>query len=163
MGINQTKDDAYFMRLAMAQAHTAEQQGEVPVGAVIVQSGEVVAAAYNQMINLNNPTAHAENLVLAAAGEKLQNYRLVDCDLFVTLEPCTMCAGAMIHARIKRVVFGAFDSKTGVLGSVDNMMQKPYHNHQIEVVGGVLGDECGQLLSQFFKQRRIANKSKRCE
>lgn len=163
MGINPVRSDEEFMRSAIEQAHKAEQIGEVPVGAVIVHDGVIIAAGHNQMIVQNNPTAHAENLVLAAAGQKIGNYRLVDCDLFVTLEPCTMCTGSLIHARIKRVVFGAFDAKTGVLGSVDNLMEKSYHNHQFEVVGGVLGDECGKLLSQFFKRRRTAKKSKRCE
>jgi len=163
MGIGSADQDQRFMRLAIEQAHLAEQIGEVPVGAVIVCGDEVVAVAHNQMITQNNPTAHAENLALAAAGENLNNYRLVDCDLYVTLEPCTMCAGALIHARIKRVVFGAFDRKTGVLGSVDDLLTKSYHNHQFTVVGGVLGEECGLLLSDFFKQRRKAKKSKHCE
>ncbi len=163
MGIEQTKKDERFMHLAILQAQKAEAVGEVPVGAVIVHKDEVIAMAHNQMIQQNNPTAHAETLAIEGAGKHLQNYRLVDCQLYVTLEPCTMCVGALIHARIKRVVFGAFDLKTGVLGSVDDVSKKVYHNHQLEVVGGVLGEQCGQMLSHFFKQRRIAKKSKRYE
>ena len=163
MGINSEFNDEYFMRIAIEQAHQAELEGEVPVGAVVVYKHQVIAKAHNQVIQLNNPCAHAEMTALGLAGEFVGNYRLVDCELYVTLEPCGMCAGAMIHARLKRLVFGAYDLKTGVASSVEQHFQKPFHNHQITITGGVLDIECGEQLSAFFKQRRIAKRSKRCE
>jgi tRNA(adenine34) deaminase len=163
MGINTKSRDEHFMRLAIDQARLAEQQGEVPVGALLVKDDEVIARAFNQVISLNDPSAHAEIQVLKAAGQVLNNYRLIDCILYVTLEPCVMCTGAMIHARIGRLVFGAHDPKTGVISSVDQLPEKTYHNHRFEVTEGVLGETCGQQLSDFFKRRRKEQKSARCE
>jgi tRNA(adenine34) deaminase len=163
MGINTTEQDEHFMRLAIDQARLAEKQGEVPVGAVLVHEGAVIAAACNQVISLNDPSAHAEIQVLKAAGQQLNNYRLVDCTLYVTLEPCVMCTGALIHARIDRLVFGAHDPKTGVISSVDQLTERTYHNHRFGITEGVLGDACSQLLSDFFKRRRKEHKSSRCE
>jgi tRNA(adenine34) deaminase len=163
MGIKPEINDEYYMRLAIEQAHQAELEGEVPVGAVVVYKQNVIAEAHNQVIQLNNPCAHAEMTALKLAGEFIGNYRLVDCELYVTLEPCGMCAGAMIHARLKRLVFGAYDLKTGVASSVEQHFQKPFHNHNITITAGVLDIECGELLSAFFKKRRIAKKSRHCE
>jgi tRNA(adenine34) deaminase len=147
-------DDDTFMELALAQAHTAMLAGEVPVGAVVVRNGQVIAAGCNAPIGEHDPTAHAEIAALRAAAKVLGNYRLDDCDLFVTLEPCAMCAGAMLHARIKRVVFGAPDPKTGAAGSVVNLFSDTRLNHQTEVQGGVLVDQCASFLQDFFKRKR---------
>ncbi|MCB1603234.1 MAG: tRNA adenosine(34) deaminase TadA [Xanthomonadales bacterium] len=142
------------MSKAIDQALKAESIGEVPVGAVIVKNNELIATGYNQVITLNDSSAHAEVMALRNAGACIGNYRLVDTTMYVTLEPCMMCAGAMVHARISRLVFGAFDQKTGVISSRDDCFDKPYHNHRVEYQGGVLQDECSQLLKEFFKQRR---------
>lgn len=142
------------MRLALAQAQTAAQAGEVPVGAVVVRGGQVIATGRNNPISAHDPTAHAEIVALRAAAQQLGNYRLEDCTLYVTLEPCAMCSGAMLHARLPRVVFGAADTKTGVAGSVLNLFDHPQLNHQTQVQGGVLASECAQLLGDFFRQRR---------
>ena len=146
--------DQAFMRLAMNAAAEAKLAGEVPVGAVVVKDGEVIAVGYNQPIGQHDPTAHAEINALRAAAQKLGNYRLVDCTLYVTLEPCAMCAGAMMHARLARVVFGASDPKTGACGSVMNLFAEKKLNHQTQLVGGVLAEECGAMLSTFFSERR---------
>ena len=146
--------DADFMQLALAQAAQAGAAGEVPVGAVLVHQGRVIATGRNAPIDGNDPTAHAEMAALRGAAQALGNYRLDDCELFVTLEPCAMCCGAMLHARIKRVVFGAPDPKTGAAGSVVDLFANPQLNHQTQVQGGVLADECGAMLQDFFKQRR---------
>lgn len=150
--------DESFMRQALAQAGLSLDAGEVPVGAVVVRHGEVIATGRNAPIGAHDPTAHAEILALRAAAEALGNYRLDDCELFVTLEPCAMCSGALLHARMKRVVFGAADPKTGAAGSVLNLFQEPRLNHQTQVQGGVLADACGALLSDFFRQRRAQQK-----
>ncbi len=142
------------MREALAEAQRAAQAGEVPVGAVVVQGGRVIATGRNAPIDGLDPTAHAEIVALRAAARALGNYRLDDCTLYVTLEPCAMCSGAMLHARLPRVVFGAADPKTGAAGSVVNLFAEPQLNHQTTVQGGVLADECGALLSDFFRQRR---------
>ena len=142
------------MALALAQAELAQEQDEVPVGAVLVQDGKLIASAHNQPISNNDPSAHAEIVVMRQAGKTLNNYRLPDTTLYVTLEPCTMCLGAMVHARIKRVVFGAYDTKTGVCGSCTDLSDSTCFNHSIEIQGGVLADECKDLLQQFFKNRR---------
>ena len=147
-------DDATFMALALAQARAALAAGEVPVGAVVVRDGQVVAVGSNAPIGRHDPTAHAEIAALRAAALALGNYRLDDCELFVTLEPCAMCVGAMLHARLKRVVFGASDPKTGAAGSVLDLFSNPRLNHQTQVQGGVLADECSSLLQGFFKQKR---------
>ena len=147
-------DDDTFMELALAQAHTAMIAGEVPVGAVVVRNGQVIAVGCNAPIGQHDPTAHAEIAALRAAAKVLGNYRLDECDLFVTLEPCAMCAGAMLHARIKRVVFGAADPKTGAAGSIVNLFSEPRLNHQTEVQGGVLAEKCASFLQDFFKRKR---------
>ena len=151
--------DAHFMGVALQQARLAIVQGEVPVGAVLVRDGHIIARGFNACIAKNDPSAHAEMMVLRAAGQALGNYRLEDCELFVTLEPCAMCAGAMLHARLKRVVFGAFDPKTGAAGSVVNLFANPQLNHQTQVQGRVMAAECGALLQSFFKDKRQQSKA----
>ncbi|MDO8450020.1 MAG: tRNA adenosine(34) deaminase TadA [Rhodoferax sp.] len=147
-------DDATFMAQALAQARVALAAGEVPVGAVVVRDGVVIAVGSNAPIGRHDPTAHAEIAALRVAALALGNYRLDDCELFVTLEPCAMCVGAMLHARLKRVVYGAPDPKTGAAGSVLDLFSNPRLNHQTQVQGGVLADECSALLQSFFKQKR---------
>ena len=146
--------DNHFMQLALAQAAQAGQAGEVPVGAVVVLDGQLVATGRNSPIEGHDPTAHAEIVALRAAAKVLGNYRLPDCTLYVTLEPCAMCSGAMLHARLKRVVFGALDAKTGAAGSVINLFDQPQLNHQTALQGGVLADESAAMLKSFFSQRR---------
>ena len=153
--------DARYMQLALEQARHAWDLGEVPVGAVVVKDGEVIAVGYNQPIGRHDPTAHAEVMALRAAAEKLGNYRLPGCELYVTLEPCVMCSGAMLHARLARVVYGAGDPKTGACGSVLNLFEQPALNHQTAIVGGVLADECGAFLKRFFVERRRAQSEAR--
>ena len=143
-----------FMQLALAQAQQAWDLGEVPVGAVVVKDGVVIAVGCNQPIGKHDPTAHAEIVALRAAAEKLGNYRLPGCELYVTLEPCVMCSGAMMHARLSKVVYGAADPKTGACGSVVNLFEQEQLNHHAEVVGGVMADECGAMLKNFFAARR---------
>jgi tRNA(adenine34) deaminase len=147
-------NDSAAMRLALAQATAAGAAGEVPVGAVVVRQGEVIATGCNASIGQNDPSAHAEIVALRAAALALGNYRLDDCELFVTLEPCAMCAGAMLHARLKRVVFGAFDPKTGAAGSVLDLFANAQLNHQTALLGGVLANECAAQLKEFFRQQR---------
>jgi len=168
--------DAGFMRAALGLARQAEVVGEVPVGAVVVKDGEIVGRGFNAPISRRDPSAHAEMLALRDAAQRLGNYRLVGCELFVTLEPCLMCAGAIMHARIARVVYGASDPKTGACGSVVDAFGEissslPTHhlplttphisrlNHHAEVVGGVLAEECGLMLSKFFAKRRAQQKA----
>lgn len=146
--------DEDFMRLALDAAAQAKAAGEVPVGAVIVKDGEVIATGFNQPIGSHDPTHHAEIAALRAAADALGNYRLPGCTLYVTLEPCAMCAGAMMHARLARVVFGAADPKTGACGSVVNLFAEERLNHHAALAGGVLADECGTMLSSFFAERR---------
>ncbi len=148
--------DEAFMALALDQARLAWAAGEVPVGAVVVRDGEVIAAGFNQPIGSHDPTAHAEIVALRAAAGKLGNYRLPGCELFVTLEPCAMCSGAMMHARLARIVYAAQDPKTGVCGSVLDLFQHGQLNHQTEVVGGVLADQSSAMLKAFFAERRAA-------
>lgn len=150
--------DAHFMRLALAQARAAAEQGEVPVGAVVVHQGRVIATGCNAPIATHDPTAHAEIAALRSAAQILGNYRLDGCELFVTLEPCAMCSGALLHARLKRVVFGANDPKTGAAGSVLNLFEEPRLNHHTEVLGGVLAADCANLLADFFRQRRVEHR-----
>ena len=147
-------DDAHWMREALAQAQAAMQAGEVPVGAVLVRGGRVIATGRNAPIAGHDPTAHAEMVALRDAARRLSNYRLDDCTLYVTLEPCAMCSGAMLHARLPRVVYGAADPKTGAAGSVVNLFAEPRLNHQTQIEGGVLAEDCGALLSDFFRARR---------
>lgn len=146
--------DRQFMQQAIEQAQLAALAGEVPVGAVLVRDGEVISKAFNQPITHHDPSAHAEMLALRQAALAEQNYRLTGTTLYVTLEPCTMCAGAILHARVDRVVFGAPDPKTGAAGSVTDVFSSKQINHQTSVEGGIMGDECGQLLRSFFKERR---------
>lgn len=147
-------DDAHWMSLALAQARAAMAAGEVPVGAVLVKSGALVASGRNAPVAGHDPTAHAEIAALRNAAQALGNYRLDGCELFVTLEPCAMCAGAMLHARLARVVFGAADPRTGAAGSVLDLFARPELNHQTAVQGGVLAGECAELLQEFFRGRR---------
>jgi len=151
--------DAVFMREAISQAQNAWALGEVPVGAVVVKDGAIIATGFNQPIGTHDPTAHAEIMALRAAAEILGNYRLPGCSLYVTLEPCAMCSGAMMHARLERVVFGAPDPKTGACGSVVDLFGQDKLNHHTEVTGGVLADECGQLLKDFFAERRASRQA----
>ena len=146
--------DEKWMQLALEQARLAQAIDEVPVGAVLVQDGQLIASAHNQPIKNNDPTAHAEIQLLRNAGQVLDNYRFPNTTLYVTLEPCTMCLGAMIHARVSRVVFGAYDQKTGVCGSCQDLSTSKCFNHSIETQGGLLASECKDLLQQFFKNRR---------
>ncbi|MCX7147297.1 MAG: tRNA adenosine(34) deaminase TadA [Sulfuritalea sp.] len=147
-------DDSGFMGLALDLAREAGAAGEVPVGALIVLDGEVVGRGFNQPIGRHDPTAHAEIMALRDAATRLGNYRLPGCTLYVTLEPCAMCAGAIMHARIDRVVYGARDPKTGAAGSIIDLFAETRLNHHTSVVGGVLAEECGSLLSSFFAARR---------
>jgi len=149
------------MRIALDQAHNAWLVGEVPVGAVIMRAGQVIATGYNRPITQHDPTAHAEIVALRHAANLLGNYRLPECELFVTLEPCAMCAMALMHARFKRVVFGASDPKTGAAGSVIDLFSEPRLNHHTQVVGGVLAHECAQVLRDFFSERREQYRNRR--
>jgi tRNA(adenine34) deaminase len=147
-------EDVYFMRLALREAARAQGHDDVPIGAVLVRSGEVLAAAHNERELRADPTAHAEILALRDAARVLGSWRLLDCTLYVTLEPCAMCAGALVLARVPRVVFGATDPKAGAAGSVLDVLSEPHLNHHPEVLAGVLAPDCGQLLSGFFAARR---------
>nr|WP_316638843.1 tRNA adenosine(34) deaminase TadA [uncultured Roseateles sp.] len=153
--------DTHAMRLALDQAHNALLVGEVPVGAVIMRGGQVIATGYNRPITTHDPTAHAEIVALRHAAQLLGNYRLPECELFVTLEPCAMCAMALMHARFKRVVFAAPDPKTGVAGSVLDLFADKRLNHHTQVQGGVLAEASAQLLRDFFAERRVAAKRRR--
>lgn len=154
-------DDAYFMEQAIAQARRAEALGEVPVGAVVVRDGAIIATGYNRPIGSHDPTAHAEIMALRTAAQVLGNYRLPGCTLYVTLEPCAMCSGAMMHARLARVVYGAADPKTGACGSVLNLFDEASLNHHTALHGGVLGKQCGALLKEFFATRRLMAQRRR--
>lgn len=158
-----TPADEYAMRLALDQAHNAWLVGEVPVGAVLMRQGQIIATGYNRPITTHDPTAHAEIVALRHAAQLLGNYRLPECELFVTLEPCAMCAMAMMHARLKRVVFAAPDPKTGVAGSVIDLFSQPQLNHHTCIQGGVLAGPAAQLLRQFFAERRDAARQRRDE
>ena len=144
-----------WMQRALKLAKQAKQRNEVPVGAVLVLDGEVIGEGWNQSIAQKDPTAHAEIIALRAGAAKLNNYRLVNSVLYVTLEPCAMCVGAMIHARINRLVFGAYDAKAGAVASVFNLLDAKRLNHHFEYQGGVLAQECGELLTNFFAGRRL--------
>ena len=147
-------EDEKWMSFALKQAIKAEEEGEVPVGAVLVKDGILIAEGHNQSISISDPTAHAEIQLLRKAGKKLKNYRLTGTSLYVTLEPCTMCFGAMMHARVSRIIYGAYDPKTGVCGSCADLKSLSCFKHQITINGGILRNECSQILHAFFKQRR---------
>jgi len=146
--------DESYMRRALELARQAQTAGEVPVGAVVVHDGAIIAEGWNHPIRAHDPSAHAEMIALRTAGQALSSYRLLDTTLYVTLEPCAMCAGAMVHARVRRLVFGAADPRAGAAGSVFNVVQHPALNHRIELTCGVLAEECGSLLKEFFLARR---------
>ena len=152
--MKQAELDRQFMEQALEQAQYAALAGEVPVGAVIVRNGEVISKAFNQPITNHDPSAHAEMLALRQAALAAENYRLPGTTLYVTLEPCIMCAGAMLHARVDRIVYGAADPKTGAAGSVLDVFSSKQINHQTVIEGGMMAQECGQLLRDFFKERR---------
>ena len=148
------QDDAFWMQQALQLASRAADAGEVPVGAVLVRNGEKIAEGWNQPIALNDPTAHAEIVTLRAAAQALGNYRLNDCTLYVTLEPCPMCAGALVHARVKRVVYGAVDERAGAAGSVLQVLRHPQLNHLCQVTSGVLAEQATSQLTTFFQNKR---------
>lgn len=147
--------DLKFIRAAIKEAEKAGKSGEVPIGCVVVRSQKIIAGAHNQTIKRNDPTAHAELLAIRKAAGKIGNYRLTDCDVYVTVEPCPMCAGAMIWARINRLYFGAYDNKAGVCGSLCNLLGDKRFNHCVSVTGGILEEECAGLMRDFFKNRRF--------
>ncbi len=149
----------YFMVQAIQQAKLAEEKNEVPVGAVVVSDGKIIGKGHNLSITAHDPSAHAEMLAIRAAGKELSNYRLVDATLYVTLEPCPMCAGLLVHSRIKTLVFGASDLKTGACGSIMDLTNHALLNHNISVIGGVLGETCSALVSDFFARRRAEKKA----
>ena len=151
---DQAAFDALMMRRALALAREAKAAGEIPVGAVVVKDGQVVAEAYNLREALNDPTAHAERLALTRAGQALGSWRLDGCTLYVTLEPCPMCAGAIVQGRVERVVFGAADPKAGACESLYRLVSDPRFNHRVKITAGLLRDECGEILTEFFKGRR---------
>ncbi len=146
--------DHEFMELAVEEALQASQAGEVPVGAVLVQGGEVVARDHNRPISLNDPTAHAEILVLRAGAARMGNYRLSGCELYVTIEPCLMCAGAMVQSRVSRLIFGARDEKGGAVKSLYHILEDPRLNHRVQVLEGVLGEQCQEIMQAFFSACR---------
>jgi tRNA(adenine34) deaminase len=151
--------DKQFMQRAFELAQQAEAIDEIPVGAVVVANNEIISEGYNQSITLNDPSAHAEMVAIRQAGLALQNYRLLDCTLYVTLEPCPMCAGLLVHSRVKRVVYATADLKTGAAGSAFNLLCDVKHNHQIQLSSGIMAEECSQQLSAFFKRRRVEKKA----
>ncbi|MGB8600222.1 MAG: tRNA adenosine(34) deaminase TadA, partial [Burkholderiales bacterium] len=153
MHLDQAEKNTIFMREALSLAREAGASGEVPVGAIVVKDGAIIGRGYNSPIAKHDPTAHAEICALRDAAEKIGNYRLPDCELYVTLEPCTMCVGAIMHARIAHVFFGASDAKTGAAGSVVNLFAETKLNHHAEVTGGVMAEECALLLKEFFAVR----------
>jgi tRNA(adenine34) deaminase len=153
-----TKNDENFMRIAIDQARIAEENGDVPIGAVIVHNNQIIAKAYNQREQLQDPTAHAEIIALTQAAAALENWHLNDCTMYVTLEPCCMCAGALVLARISRLVYGCDDTKTGAVRSLYNIVQDSRLNHRVEVTSGLLAGECSALMQDFFARRRVENK-----
>ena len=146
--------DEQFMKLALQEAQKSQEMNEVPVGAIIIMNGEVISKSHNKSISQNDPTSHAEINALRNAASKVRNYRLTGATLYVTLEPCAMCYGAIVHARITRLVFGAYDPKTGVCGSSIKLHEQECFNHTPEIVGGVLEEDCSLILKDFFKERR---------
>jgi len=156
-------NDQRWMRHALLLADKAEQAGEIPVGAVLVKDNQIIGEGWNMSICQHDPSAHAEMLAVRQGARQLQNYRLLDTTLYVTLEPCAMCAGLLVHSRIGRLVFGAYDAKTGAVGSVMDLVQHPALNHQLLVSGGVLAEECGAKLSEFFRKRRQQHKQQKAQ
>lgn len=154
-------EDEIFMRRAMALAKMAESHNEIPVGAVVVCQGKIIGEGFNQSIMNNDPSAHAEMMAIRDAGKKIQNYRLLDCTLYVTLEPCPMCAGLLVHSRINQLIFASKDLKTGAAGSAFNLVNHEKHNHQLNVKEGLLAVECSAMLSAFFKRRRAEKKAEK--
>ena len=148
------EEDEYFMKAAIKAAKKAWENGEIPVGAVLVKDDEIISTGQNSPITLNDPTAHAEIIALREGGEKLKNYRLIDTILYVTIEPCTMCMGAIMHARVKKLVFGTFDPRAGAAGSLFDFTIENKFNHNVEVKSGILESECRELIQAFFKQKR---------
>ncbi|MBA3960917.1 MAG: tRNA adenosine(34) deaminase TadA [Chthoniobacterales bacterium] len=151
------QSDAYFMSEALRQALRAYEAEEVPVGAVVVREGRVIARAFNQVEMLKDATAHAEMLALTQAEAAVGDWRLIDCDLYVTKEPCPMCAGALVHVRMRRVIFGCADERGGAAGSLLNLLQNPSLNHRCDITAGVLRDDCARLLQSFFRAKRTPN------
>jgi tRNA(adenine34) deaminase len=149
--------DYDFMKIALTEAEDAYRRGEVPVGAVLVREGNILAQAHNSPIANNDPSAHAEMLVLRQAAEKIGNYRLAGTELYVTLEPCIMCAGAIVHARLSRVIFGARDPKCGAVVSLYNILDDKRLNHQVRITEGILSQECGEIMSRFFQEKRVTS------
>ncbi|EAT11664.1 tRNA adenosine(34) deaminase TadA [Bermanella marisrubri] len=156
--MSQELQDEHFMALAIQQAKKADALNEVPVGAVVVLDGEVIGEGYNQPISGCDPTAHAEVMALRQAAKNVSNYRLVNADLYVTIEPCTMCAGAIVHSRIRRLVYGATEPKAGVIESQQTILTQSYFNHRVEVVSGILLDQCTDIVQAFFRRRRAEKK-----
>ncbi len=152
-------DDETFMRRAIELAKIAESHNEIPVGAVLVHNGKIIGEGFNQSIMNNDPSAHAEMMAIRDAGKNIANYRLLDCTLYVTLEPCCMCAGLLVHSRIKQLVFASKDLKTGAAGSAFPLLNHQQHNHQVAVKSGLFADECSAMLSAFFKRRRAEKKA----
>jgi tRNA(adenine34) deaminase len=152
-------EDEKWMEQALVLAAKAQADGEIPVGAIVVCDNKIVGKGYNGCIMLNDPSAHAEMMAIRDAGQTMDNYRLVDCTLYVTLEPCPMCAGLLVHSRIKRLVFGAFDLRTGSAGSLMNLVQNPALNHQMDILSGVLQARCSEMISAFFRHRRAQKKA----
>ncbi len=153
--------DEHFMQAAIEQAKLADQLNEVPVGAVVVLDGEIIGRGFNQPITAHDPTAHAEVMALRDAAKKVENYRLVNADLYVTVEPCTMCSGAIVHSRIRRLIYGTTEPKAGVAQSQDHIFSKAYFNHQVDVTSGVLAQTCTDVIQAFFKRRREEKKAER--
>ena len=149
--------DYDFMKIALEEAEAAYRRGEVPVGAVLVREGNILARAHNSPIANNDPSAHAEMLVLRQAAEKIGNYRLAGTELYVTIEPCVMCAGAIVHARMERVIFGARDPKCGAVVSLYNILDDKRLNHQVKITEGILKEECGEIISRFFREKRVTS------
>ena len=155
--MNALKDDQQYMQIAIKQARIAEENGDVPIGAVIIHQNQIIGKAYNQREQLQDPTAHAEIIALTQAAAFLESWRLIDCTIYVTLEPCCMCAGALVLARMKRLVYGCDDPKTGAVKSLYNIVQDERLNHIVDVTPGVMTDECSELLQNFFQRRRLEN------
>lgn len=153
------QSDSYFMGEALRMAHRALKQEEVPIGAVIVREGRIIARAWNQVEQLKDATAHAEMLAITQAEQVVEDWRLTDCDLYVTKEPCPMCAGALVHARLRRVIFGCPDPRGGAAGGLINLLQMPELNHRCEITSGVRSDECAGLLKDFFAAQRLKKES----